>query len=315
MLGLEYFSFTDVWSPVLMAIMILITGGYFILVGPVSEKVAPQESLSALRKTLFVIGMILLYMAQGGPVELLGHTMFSFHMVSMALSYLVAPPLLMLGLPVWLWRRIIQLIERTFLYKLKFLAHPIVAALMFNGLFSFYHIPVIHDYVMLHFGIHRLYYAILFLAAVLLWWTLVNPLPERAGVQGLKKIGFIFLNMVLLTPACGLIIFADEPLYATYSDPVVWAKAMGYCVPGDPAMLLTKFGGPEFFGYLEPSVDQRMGGILMKFIQEIIFASMLAYVFFHWYKHENREDEEDMDGGHSAGEIPGDTPPGGLNQV
>lgn len=69
-----------------------------------------------------------------------------------------------------------------------------------------------------------------------------------------------------------------------YSDPGTWAKAMGYCVPQSPAALLQAFGGPGFFGSLSPKVDQQVGGIVMKFIQEFIFASMLAYVFYHWYK-------------------------------
>lgn len=295
MLGLEYFTFTQVWSPIVLALVLLITAGYFVLIGPLSEKYGQGEKVSLNRRLLFLLGLALLYMAQGGPVELLGHIMFSFHMISMALSYLLAPPLLMLGIPVWVWRRIVSLLKKSPLRTLKFFTHPVVAAIVFNGLFSFYHIPVIHDYVMLHFGVHRLYYVVLFIASVLMWWTLVDPLPDMAAGKGVKKIGFIFLNMVLLTPACGLIIFATDPLYATYSDPVVWSKAMGYCIPGDTTMLLSQFGGPQFFGYLEPVVDQQVGGILMKFIQEIIFASMLAYVFFHWYRQENRsEDDEEI---------------------
>lgn len=305
LLGLEYFNFKDVWSPVFLAVMLLISAGYFVLIGPLGEKWASGKKVPIGRKVLFLAGMLLLYLAQGGPIELLGHMMFSFHMVSMAFSYLLAPPLLMLGIPTWVWRFIVQALGRSPLRGLKVFAKPVVAAVLFNGLFSFYHIPLVHDYVMLHFGIHRLYYVILFIASVLMWWTLVNPLPEKAGVQGLKKMGFIFLNMVLLTPACGLIIFAGEPLYATYSDPGVWARAMGYCVSGDPSILLSQFGGPQFFGYLEPKVDQQIGGIMMKFIQELIFASMLAYVFFQWYKQENREDAEDEGNGITT--LPSDT--------
>lgn len=294
MLGLEYFKFADVWSPVFLAFMLLVTAGYFVLIGPGGGKWAAEERVPAGRKLLFAAGMALLYLAQGGPVELLGHMMFSFHMLSMALSYLVAPPLLMLGIPPWVWRKVAAFLAGSPLRQLRFLVKPVAAAVVFNGLFSFYHIPAVHDYVMLHFGVHRLYYIVLFIASGLMWWTLVNPLPERPGAQGLKKMGFIFLNMVLLTPACGLIIFAKEPLYATYSDPNVWARAMGYCVSGNPAMLLSQFGGPQFFGFLEPGIDQQVGGILMKFIQEFIFASMLAYVFYQWYKQENRggDDEE-----------------------
>jgi putative membrane protein len=295
LLGLEYFNFVQVWNPVFIAVMLLLTGGYLLLAGPITDRYGGGESVSWGKKLLFVLGIIFLYFAQGGPIDLLGHMMFSFHMISMALSYLVAPPLLLLGTPTWILRVIIKFLTGSPLRHLKFLAKPIVSTVLFNGLFSFYHIPVIHDYVMLNFGVHRLYYAILFITSLLMWWNLTNPLPKSAEVQSLKKIGFIFLNMVLLTPACGLIIFAGEPLYATYSDPDVWVRAMGYCIPGDTSYLLSQFGGPQFFGYLEPKVDQMAGGIIMKFLQEIIFASMLAVVFYQWSRQENRErDEEDM---------------------
>ncbi|MBP2001652.1 putative membrane protein [Paenibacillus shirakamiensis] len=294
MLGLEYFTFNDLWSPVFMSFMLLIIAGYFILIGPLADKREDAEPTSVGRKMAFVAGMFILYLAQGGPISLLGHLMFSFHMLSMALSYLIAPPLLMFGIPPWVWRILLRVNP---FKKLSFLAHPIVAAVIFNGLFSVYHLPSVHDYVMLHFGVHRLYYAVLFVASGLMWWTLVNPLPEHTEIKGLKKMGFIFINMVLLTPACGLIIFAPTGLYATYNDPNVWAKAMGYCVSGNPSALLTTFGGPKYFAFLDTHVDQQIGGILMKFIQEIIFASMLAYVFYRWYKQENRESEEEGSAG------------------
>lgn len=291
MLGLQYFSFTDLWSPTILALFLLIGAGYFVLVGPVSEKVSGAEPATVGQRVLFITGLIVFYLAQAGPFNLLGHVMFSFHMVSMALSYLVAPPLLMKGLPNWVWRKIVSFLPTR---QLSFLAHPIVAALLFNGLFSIYHLPVVHDYVMLNFTVHRLYYIALFITSMLMWWTLLNPLPEGRQASGLSKVGFIFLNMVLLTPACGLIIFASEPLYATYSNPAVWAEAMRYCVSGDTSALLRSFGTPAFFNFL-PSAkeDQQVGGIIMKFIQEGIFVSMLALVFFQWYRKEKQEDDED----------------------
>ncbi|QSF45465.1 cytochrome c oxidase assembly factor CtaG [Paenibacillus tianjinensis] len=290
MLGLQYFSFADLWSPLILAATLLLAAGYLLLIGPLAQRFPGSVIVPVRQRVLFMGGLLALYLAQGGPVSLLGHILFSFHMVSMALSYLIAVPLMMLGIPDWCWRALLKVNP---LRRLSFLAHPVVAALMFNGLFSLYHLPVIHDYVMLHFAVHRLYYGLLFLTAALMWWTLINPLPERRKVGSLGQIGFIFLNMVLLTPACGLIIFAGAPLYATYSDPSAWARAMGYCVSGDPAALLQTFGGPDFFGGLSPKVDQQVGGIAMKFIQEFIFASMLAYVFYHWYKKENRQDDAD----------------------
>ncbi|MCM3784777.1 cytochrome c oxidase assembly factor CtaG [Neobacillus mesonae] len=290
MLGLQYFSFNDLWSPLFLALMIILAALYFVLIGPIAEKVKDSKNTRTSQKVMFLSGMLILYMAQGGPISLLGHTMFTFHMLSMALSYIVAPPLIMRGIPAWVWRKVLD-------YKpirwFSFLAHPIVAALLFNGLFSFYHIPVIHDYVMLNFAVHRIYYIVLFITAMLMWGSLVHPVPERDRGSGLHKLGFIFLNMVLLTPACGLIIFASEPIYETYSNPNVWATAMGYCVSDNTQLLLQKFGGPSYFNFLTTTQqDQQVGGIVMKMFQELIFGVMLAYVFFQWYRKENKEDDD-----------------------
>ncbi|MEC0373399.1 cytochrome c oxidase assembly factor CtaG [Paenibacillus chibensis] len=289
MLGLEYFSFSALFSPLFLAFMLIVTAAYFLVIGPLSERFEGAEPVSISKKISFVCGMLILYLAQGGPISLLGHLMFTFHMTTMALSYLVAPPLLMMGIPAWLWRAFLKVNP---FKKLGFFSRPVVAAVLFNGLFSFYHFPAVHDYVMLHFAVHRIYYLVLFIAAILMWWTLINPLPEKDKISGLAKIGFIFLNMVLLTPACGLIIFSTKPMYATYSDPNTWAQAMGYCVSGDPSKLLQSFGGPTFFNIMSTKVDQQVGGIVMKFIQEFIFASMLGKVFFQWYKSENKEDDD-----------------------
>lgn len=203
MLGLNVFSFADLWSPLFLAAVLVAVSGYFMLVGPLADRFGMAAPAAPRQRIFFVTGMATLYLAQGGPVSLMGHLMFSLHMLSMALSYYVAVPLIMLSIPAELWRTLLRVNP---FRRLAFLAHPVTAALLFNGLFSLYHIPAVHDYVMLHFGVHRLYYAVLFAASALMWWTLINPLPERDRWNGLAKVGFIFLNMVLLTPACGLII-------------------------------------------------------------------------------------------------------------
>lgn len=288
MLGLRYFSFTDSFSPLFLAAVLVITAFYFVLIGPLSGRLGLAGPVPLPQRASFVSGMVLLYLAQGGPISLLGHLMFSFHMLSMALSYYIAVPLILLGIPQALWR---AAFHRSFFRRLSFMAHPVTAALLFNGLFSLYHFPAVHDYVMLHFAVHRIYYAVLFVASVLMWRPLLRPMTDQERFGGLGRAALIFLNMVLLTPACGLIIFADKPLYATYSNPEAWARAMGYCVSGNAGELLQAFGGPGYFALLSPKADQQIGGIAMKFIQEFIFACMLASVFYHWYKKENGQDD------------------------
>lgn len=294
MLGLQYFSFAELWSPWFFFFMAALVILYFYLAGPWKEKHAPDEpKVTGLQKTLFVSGMFLLYMAMGGPLQLLGHMMFTFHMVNMSLAYLMAPPLLLLGIPTYLWR---QAFRASFWSKLKWAMNPILTLILFNMIFSLYHVPGVHDYVMLHFTIHRIFYLVLLVTSLMMWWQIVCPVPEWNRLTHLRKMAYIFANGMLLTPACALIIFSSSSMYATYSDPEVWAKAMGYCIGGGNAStLLSKFaGGPTFFNLMSPAEDQQLGGIVMKLVQELMYGCILAYVFFQWYKkeHKDADDEE-----------------------
>jgi len=289
MLGLEYFSFSDLWSPWFLMLMIVITAAYFVIIGPLRTRFAEEGTTRLGQKICFMTGMVLFYLAQGGPISFLSHLMFTFHMLAMALSYIIVPPLIILGIPTWLWRSLFRYRQ---LHKLKFLMHPIFTAVLFNALFSLYHVPAVHDYVMLHFVVHRIYYVVLLITSMMMWWPILSPIPG-GKLQDVSKMAYIFVNSVLITPACALIIFAGEPMYATYNDPNIWAQAMGYCFSGDPKVLLELFDGPTFFNILDPMQDQQVGGIMMKFIQEIVNGSALAYIFYHWVRRESRDDDMD----------------------
>ncbi|WP_274653029.1 cytochrome c oxidase assembly factor CtaG [Paenibacillus humicola] len=290
MLGLQYFSFDAIWSPIFLFVMVAIGIGYFYLAGPWRLKHAPEApAVTAGQKIWFVCGATLFYFAQGGPLDLLGHLLFSFHMTDMAISYLIVPPMLLLGIPEFMWR---AAFGKPFWRRLNLLMHPILTLLLFNMLFSVYHMPQIHDYVMVHFAVHRFYYGLLLVTSVMMWWQIVCPVKDWNRLTDLRKMAYVFANGMLLSPACALIIFAGSPMYSTYNDPEAWAKAMGYCVAGDPSALLALFKGPSFFSLMSPLEDQQLGGIIMKLVQEIMYGAILAYVFFHWFKREHRDSDD-----------------------
>lgn len=291
MLGLQYFKWEELWSPLFVFAIIAVNILYFYVIGPWREKhYSQEEQVSGNMKFMFVIATVLIYLCHGGPIKLLGHLMFTFHMVSMAISYLIVPPLVLLSIPSYIWKHIFA---RRFWKKLSFLMHPIATLVLFNLIFSIYHLPFVHDYVMTHFTIHRLYYIILFISALMMWWQIVTPVKEWTRLTDVKKMAYIFANGVLLTPACALIIFASSPLFATYSDPNVWATAMGYCLPGDTSFLLDKFSGPQFFNFLNVLEDQQLGGLIMKIVQELMYGVILAYIFRQWFKREHADDDDD----------------------
>lgn len=208
----------------------------------------------------------------------------------MSISYLLAPPLLLYGLPAWLIRPFLQ--DKAFQSFKRVFLHPVFTILFFNVAFSIYHIPALHDFVMTNYIVHTLYYLLLLIAAMMLWWPIVCPVPEEDNLSDLKKMGYIFIAGALLTPACALIIFAPEAVYGTFNDPVVWAKAVAWCVPGSATAILEQFSGPEMFHWMSPRNDQQLGGVIMKIMQEIVYGFILAYVFKRWYLKEKGDDPE-----------------------
>jgi putative membrane protein len=291
MYGLEYFSFRDLWSPWFMLFMMAIIVLYTFVVGPWRYRFAGSQSVSVLRQLSFAISIILLYLTQGGPLNLLGHLIFTFHMTNMAVAYILVPPMLIYGIPDWLWRRMFQA-KLWSTPVLRLLTNPGVSLAMFTLMFSFYHMPDNHDWIMTHFAVHRLYYIVLLFSSIMLWWHVYCPVPEWRRMSHLLTLGYIFMSGLLLTPACAMIIFANEPLFAVYNDPQVWVKAMGYCVSGNAADLLSKFEGPACFNMMSPRDDQQLGGIVMKLVQEFVNAAALYTVFMQWYRKErSREDD------------------------
>jgi putative membrane protein len=292
MLGLEYFGFRALWSPVLLLFIIAVAVAYLYVTGPLRHRFQEAEPVKAKVKFRFLLGLFLFYLAQGGPIDLLGHMMFSAHMLSMSIAYLIVPPLILLGLPAWLVRPVFQY---RIVKKASYLVlNPLITVLLFNVLFSFYHIPAIHDVVMTNYTLHTVYYMLLLISAFMMWWQIACPVPELNRLSELQRMAYVFVNGVLLTPACALIVFAGAPLYATYSDPNIWATAMGYCVPANSNVILSDFGGPEFFSILPPLDDQQLGGVIMKLVQEIMYGGILAYIFYQWYRRENVDNDDDM---------------------
>ncbi|RFU63398.1 cytochrome c oxidase assembly factor CtaG [Peribacillus glennii] len=283
-MSIDIFGFRALWSPYFLVALVLITLAYFLLVTRYRTKFSGSEPVTKKQSTLFVIFMALLYVIKGSPIDLLGHIMFSAHMIQMAFLYLVMPPLLILSIPDWLWRQVFSFSAIDSIFRR--LTKPLIALLVFNLTFSFYHIPLVFDFVKTDMWLHALYTVVLFFTALFMWYPLVNQLPEKESLSGLYKIGYIFGNGILLTPACALIIFADNPMYDTFTNASAWAKAMELCVPASQLSGL-QLSGPEMFNGLPLLEDQQLGGVLMKIIQEIVYGIVLAYVFFAWFRKEN----------------------------
>ncbi|MGZ0085109.1 cytochrome c oxidase assembly factor CtaG [Caldibacillus thermoamylovorans] len=289
--SLQMFGPIALWSPFFLFSLMVVALLYAGMTGRWRKRLGFDVPVPRKQKVYFFTGIALLYVCKGSPLDLLGHLTFTAHMVQMAVLYLIVPQCFILGIPGPLYERVFRVaaVRRVF----RLLTKPIVALLLFNGLFSLYHVPFIFDAVKTNMWLHALVTSLIFIAAFCMWWPLVNKLPDWQTLSGLKKMGYIFADGMLLTPACALIIFADAPLYATYTDPKAWMAALALCVPQGTLASLD-LTGPQMFLSMSPLHDQQLGGVLMKIIQEIVYGTMLFFIFSDWYRKE-REKEPNLD--------------------
>ncbi|MBE1445777.1 cytochrome c oxidase assembly protein [Paenibacillus sp. OAS669] len=232
-------------------------------------------------KAYFIVGLFLFYFALGGPLNLFGHFWFSIHMLQQAVLYLVVPPLLYRGMPAKWYELVRQ--SKFSRWAVGFLCNPLIALFLFNGAFSFYHIPLIFDAAMSNYALHNAIHVLLLITAIGLWWPVFHS-DSKYALSPLKKMGYIFLNGILLTPACALIIFANDILYETYTSSTHLLCLPFYSVTVDRLAMNVS--------WLTPLNDQQLGGVVMKIVQEVSYGCMLGYVFFQWYRKENEEAED-----------------------
>jgi putative membrane protein len=265
---LQPYSFNALWNPGLIVLSIVLAIAYVTVVGPLRVLFPDSSPVNLKQKVSFFAGLMVFYFSLGSPLHLIAHDfLFSAHMLEQALTYMVMPPLLLMGIPAWLLRPVVknQLIKKTIIR----LTHPLIAALAFPILFSFYHFPLIFDVVNANSPLHTFSHTLLLFAAFIMWWPMTSPLAELNQLSELKKLGCLFANGVLLYPACGMIIFANKILYDTF------------------------VGSPQLIPILAPLDDQQLGGIVMKFVQEGVIATAIGIIIYQWFRKENSSQKID----------------------
>lgn len=245
----------DVW-----AVMVALLLAYFLVarhVGP--SKVVPGEEVLPRRKILlFCLGVGALWVHADWPIHDLGENyLLSVHMVQHTGLTLIAPPLLLLGLPAWMarWlfvgnRRVHRVVKR--------LSRPLLAGLIFNLVTVLTHWPLMVNTALEHHPVHLLVHVVLFFSAVLMWMPVVNTLPELPTMSYPVKMLYLFLQSVIPTIPASFLTFGETPLYSYYAHV------------------------PHVF-HLSAVADQQLAGALMKVYAGSILWGVIVGVFFRWY--------------------------------
>ncbi len=246
------------WNPApsLYIGVALLIAAYLYAVGPLRRKYHLADSVKRSQVILFVVGMLVMFLALASPLDELGDEyLFSAHMVQHLLITLVAPPLLLLGTPGWLLQLLLR--NRTLLLIGKVLTHPFVAFFLFNVDFGLWHAPLLYNATLANENLHIFEHLLFIVTATLYWWPVLSPVKELPRLSLGGQVLYLFLSgMPSVALGAGLTFM--QPLYAPYIQQPI--RAWG----------------------LSPATDQQLGGLIMWVPVNIIFIIVVSALFIHW---------------------------------
>ena len=266
--AIRFQAHPDAWL-----LTLVLGGGYAYLLSAWGPSHAPRHLArkgwaTRQQKVLYFLGVAVFGIGASWPIHGLGEDyLYSFHMVQHLLFQLIAAPLLLLGTPAWLMRRLLQPAWLTSLVRRT--TSPMVALVLVNGFVAVSHsTPWVEG--SLHNGLFHLFTHIMWvLVGGLMWWPVLSPLPELPHYGYLARMGYLFSHSIVPTVPASFLTFANTPLYPSYVD------------------------APRIWESITPLVDLQIAGLTMKIGGGLLLWAVIAFLFFRWAR-EEREGEPDF---------------------
>lgn len=209
---------------------------------------------------LYVSGVAVVFIATGSPIhDIAERYLLSMHMTQHLLLSLVAPPLLLAGVPTWLWE---ALFLRRFVYPVaKVLLHPLVAIGAFNMFLVISHLPHVLDAALEYHWLHFVMHGILVTTSMMMWWPVITSVEKLPHLSYPYQMAYMFVQSLLPAIVGSFITFSRTPVYSFYeSAPRIWG--------------------------LDPVSDQQWGALIMKLVGSLILWAFIGVAFFKWYARE-----------------------------
>jgi cytochrome c oxidase assembly factor CtaG len=121
--------------------------------------------------------------------------------------------LLVLGLD----GRLVQpLLRWHVVYRLRFLANPLVALPLWAANFCAWHVPALFDAALQNDAIHALQHATFIAFGMLMWAALLEPLPGPAWFTAPWKIPYVLAMWLVMLVLSQVFIWSSHPFYLRY---------------------------------------------------------------------------------------------------
>ncbi len=217
----------DAWSlPVWLSLAILIPALIY-LRGWFALRKTRREQFNGWRLTAFLLGLTVLWLAIGSPLDAFADVLLSAHMVEHLLLMSIVPPLLLLGLPVvpllrglpvWIRKPVLgPLLRLTPLRRLgHWLVLPVIAWLAMNLTFLAWHVPAAYDFALENEHWHDFEHICFLSTSLLFWWCIVLPWPTRQHRQSWGLLLYLMAADLVNTALSAFLAFCNRPVYVYY---------------------------------------------------------------------------------------------------
>jgi putative membrane protein len=229
-----------------------------------SSPPAPRPSPpSSAQRLSFALGLLVLFVSLNGPIHDLSDVyLFSVHMVQHLLLTMLVIPLLLAGTTGAMLRPALRVPGVAAVARA--VTEPRAAFLLFNGTLAVWHIPAVYDLAMRSHAVHIAQHLCFLVAATLMWWPLMSPLPELPRLSYPKQMLYTFLLMLPMSLMGMVITYAQRVLYPAYQT------------------------APRLWG-ISPMEDQLIGGLVMWIPGTFILIGVLSSIFFRWSARQSDE--------------------------
>jgi putative membrane protein len=218
------------------------------------------------QRAFFVLALATILLSLNGWLhDLSDFYLFSAHMVQHLLLTLVVPPLLIMGTPGWMlrpalrWRGVAPVARR--------LTAAPMAFVIFNVIFAVWHLPPMYGYAMEHHNVHIVQHLCFMVAATLMWWPVLSPLPELPRLSYPLQMLYLFLMTVPMSIVAVCIGYADHALYPFYA------------------------AAPRIWG-ITPMQDQLIGALTMWIPGGLFFFAVISVIFYRWQQQGGEDSRE-----------------------
>jgi putative membrane protein len=176
-------------------------------------------------------------------------------MVQHLLLTLLFPPLLLAGVPGWLLSPILRV--GWVRVAAGALTRPVVAAILYSVTIAVWHLTPFYELMMRSHDIHIATHLMFIVAATIMWFPVMSPVPELPRLGYGMGMLYLFLVGIPMQIVAAMITLAGEVLYPWYTD------------------------APRTWG-LTPLADQQLGGLLMWVPGNLWMFLAIGVLFMLW---------------------------------